>query len=63
MILNVRYLNSEPEQYQKVRMFTIYPHSNNTANPEIVIHFYVEEMKPQMNINLSDIRDLVVYND
>lgn len=60
MILDICFQNEKPEQIQKVRMFTVYPHQDGSAKPEIVIHF---PFAPQRNIDMRRILSITVTND
>ena len=62
MILDIRFTDGHPVQYQKVRMTTIYTAYDGSAKPELVIHFY-DMLYPQMNIELRRIEAITTTND
>lgn len=62
MILDIRFKDGPPRQFQYVRMTTVYTNQDFTANPELVIHFY-DNLYPQMNIPLHRITCFTTTND
>ena len=62
MILDIRFKNSAPKQFQKVRMTTIYFEPDSGSGPELVIHFY-DSLYPQVNIPLVRIVEIMTTND
>lgn len=62
MILDIRFTDSGPVQYQHVRMTTIYTRPDSDSGPELVIHFH-DVLYPMMNIPLARITHVVVTND
>lgn len=62
MILDLRFNDAPPMQYQNVRMTTVYTLQDDVAPPELVIHFY-DAMYPQVNISLSRIVQITFTND
>ena len=61
MIIDVRYHAQAPEQYQGVRLTTVYTGPDNDVMPEVVLHF--RDAKPQVNIPLHTILAFTVTND
>lgn len=67
MILDIRFVDSSPVQYQHVRRTTLYVPTNDlpvdyVAEPELVIHFE-DSIYPQMNIPLRRIVICSTTND
>jgi hypothetical protein len=62
MILDIRFTDKGPSQYQGVRMYTVYPQYDGSAVPQIVIHFS-DYTRRQVNINLSEIVAITTTND
>lgn len=63
MILDIKFRDSAPIQYQHVRMTTVYTeHDGSSAEPELVIHFH-DGIYPQVNIPLRRIVTVMTTND
>lgn len=67
MIIDIRYINKAPEQIQRVRLISVYPHTEAPSDSDIiteaqvVIHF--KDYQPQRNINTSEIFCLTISED
>lgn len=67
MVIDIRYTNKAPEQIQRVRLISVYPHTETPSDSDIiteaqvVIHF--KDYKPQRNINTSEIFCLTISED
>lgn len=65
MVVDIRYVNKGPNQYQNVRMITFYPTQDKTlgeVEPEIVMHFDEVE-RGQINIPAYTLRSVTVTRD
>lgn len=75
MILDIRFVNKSPIQIGGIRRISVYPlpllrdtslqvpSTIVTKEPELVLHFYYELQKPQVNIPLADIAEYWITND
>lgn len=62
MVLDIRFTDKAPSQYQGVRMTTVYTLPVCSSGPELVIHFYDYE-RPMLNIKLDYIVSITTSND
>jgi len=61
MVIDIRYHDKAPEQYQNVRLTTVYTGPDADVLPEMVIHFTTYQ--PQVNIPLHEILAVSFTND
>lgn len=62
MVLNIKYHNESPKQFQNVKRYTLYtqPNPDGGIGPEIAIYFQDGSFKC---IGLEDIVEVDTYND
>ena len=62
MIIDIRFTDNPPIQYQDVRRTSVYMHSDGTAVPELIIYFKQFD-REHVNLPLRQIIDWTVTND
>lgn len=62
MTLDIRFTDSAPVQFQRVRMTTLYTQPDEDAKPELILHFY-DVIYSQVNIALDRIISVTTTND
>lgn len=62
MVVDIRFKEESPRQFQGVRMTSIYPNKDGNVVPEMIIHFQ-EITKSATYINLSRIDSITITND
>jgi hypothetical protein len=68
MILDIRFTDKGPSQYQGVRMFTVYPQFDyaqplgEPVKPEVILHF-ADYTRERVYIPLANVVSITTTND